>query len=85
MVTSSQTLTLATIIATETGIALTMAEQTLSVARAAVRTVLRHVLGNARLEGDLLLITIIIVQRYEPMTGLHVARHLTIDRRLLHK
>lgn len=66
----------AAIIATETGIALAMSQQALSIARAAVRAVLRHVLGNGRIEGQLLHVPVVVVQRDEPMTRLHVAGYL---------
>lgn len=57
-----ETLTLATIIAAKAGVALAMAEQTLSISGASIRAVLGHVLGDARLEGDLLLVAVIVVQ-----------------------
>lgn len=60
-----------------------MAKQTLAVTRAAVRTVLRHILGDASLEADLLLVAIVVVQRHKPVTRLHVASHLTVYGRLL--
>lgn len=72
-------LTLTAVFAAESWIALAMAEQTLAVARTPVRTVLRHVLGDGRLERDLLLVAVVVVQRHEPVAGLHVARHITAD------
>lgn len=66
----------AAIIATEAGIALAMTQQALSIARAAVRAVLRHVLCNGRVEGQLLHVPVVVVQRHEPMTRLHVAGYL---------
>lgn len=50
------------IITTESGITLAMTQQTLSIARASVRTVLRHVLGYGCIEGQLLHIPIIVVE-----------------------
>lgn len=63
---------LAAVVATKAGIALTMAQQALSIAGATVRAILCHILGNGGVEGDLLRVTIVIVQRDEPVTGLHV-------------
>lgn len=60
-----------------------MAEQALAVARASVRAVLGHVLGDSRIECQLLFVTVIVVDGDEPVAGLHVFGDLTADRRLL--
>lgn len=67
----------AAIITTESRIALAMTQQALSIARATVRAVLCHVLSNGRIECQLLHVTIVVVQRDEPVTRLHVASYLT--------
>lgn len=67
----------AAIITTESRIALAMTQQALSIARATVRAVLGHVLSNGRIECQLLHVTIVVVQRDEPVTRLHVASYLT--------
>lgn len=77
-------LTFTAVVAAKSWIALAMAEQTLSVARTSIGTVLRHVLGDTSLKGDLLFIAIVVVQRNEPVAGLHVSGHISTNRRLLH-
>lgn len=59
-----------------------MTQQALSVTGATVRAVLCHVLGNSRVERQLLHIPIVVVQRDEPMSRLHVASYLTRNGKL---
>lgn len=70
-------LTFAAVVATKARITLAVAEEALSVAGAAVWTVLGHVLGNNGEKGHLLCITVVIVQGHKPVAGLHVARYFT--------
>lgn len=75
-------LTLAAVVASVAGIALTVAEQALAVAGAPVRAVLGHVFCDRTVKGDLLRVTVVVVDRQEPVAGLHVAGHLSAHRRL---
>lgn len=77
-----QTLTLIAVVAAETGIALAVSGDTLAVVGASVRAILGHVLGDSRVEGQLLLIPVIVVDREEPVTRFHVLGYLTTHRGL---
>ena len=74
---------LATVLAAEAWVTLTVAEQTLALAAAAVRAVVRHILGDHCNEAYLLGIAVVVVEREEPVARLHVVRHLLLYRRLL--
>lgn len=58
---AAASLTLTAIVATEAGIALAVSEQTLTIAGAAVRAVLGHILRDDRVERNLLRVTIVVV------------------------
>lgn len=75
-------LTLTAVIATETRIALAMAHHTLAIVRAPVRAVLGHVFGNCRVEGQFLVIPIVVVDGEEPVARLHVLGYFSTHRRL---
>lgn len=72
-------LTFATIVATESGLALAMSHQTFALAGAAVGAVMRHVFSHDRDEGDLLGVAVVIVNREEPVPLLHVVSHFFLD------
>lgn len=76
------TLTLTAVIATEARIALAVSGHALAITRASVRAVLGHVLGHRCVEGQLLLVTVVVVDREEPVAGLHVFRHFPTHRGL---
>lgn len=76
---------LAAVLATETRVTLTMSEQTFPLPATPVRTIMRHVLRDNGYERHLLRITVVVVQRKEPMARLHVVRHFLLDRRLHQK
>lgn len=77
-----ESLTLAAVVAAEAWIALAVTDQTLAVVRAAVRAVLGHVLGDGRVERELLLVPVVVVDGHEPVTRFHVLGHLTAHRGL---
>lgn len=76
---------LAAILAAEAGVALAVTQETLALAAATVRTVVRHVLGDHSDERDFVRIPIVVVKREEPVSRLHVLGHLFLDRRLRSK
>lgn len=69
-------LTLAAVLSSEAGVALTVAHETLAFAAAAAGTVLGHVFRHRRLKADFLSVAVIVVQRQEPVSGLQEVRHL---------
>ena len=71
---------LAAIFATETGITLAVTQQAFTLTATAVWTIVRHVFGDHCYERDFLRITIVVVQRKEPVARLHVVRHFLLDR-----
>jgi len=73
---------LAAVVAPEAGVALAVTQQALTVAGAAVGTVLGHVLGYGRVEGQLLHVPVVVVKRDEPVPRLHIACHLPSYRQL---
>jgi len=73
---------LAAVVAPEAWVALAVPQQALSVAGAAVGAVLGHFLGHGRVEGQLLHVPVVVVERYEPVPRFHVARHLPGYRQL---
>lgn len=76
-------LTFTAVVSAEPGVALTVAHETLALAAAAARTVLRHVFRHRGLEADFLSVAVVVVQRQEPMSGLQEVRHLFFHQRLM--
>lgn len=60
-----------------------MAEETLALAAASVRAIVRHVLGDHGDEGHFLGIAVVVVERQEPVARLHVVGRFLLYRRLL--
>lgn len=82
---AAASLTLSAVRPVEAGVALALAEDALAAARAALRAVAtphRPLVGgdNARHEGDLVGVAVVVVQREEP-----VARRKVVARRLGHR
>lgn len=75
-------LTLAAIVASEAGIALAMSHQAFSFSAAAVRAIVGHVVGNGGHERDFLGVSVVVVQRQEPLALFHVIRSFLLHRRL---
>lgn len=57
-----------------------MTQQTFALPAATVRTIVRHVLRDYSYERHLLRISVVVVQRKEPMARFHVVRHFLLDR-----
>lgn len=70
-------------VAAEARVALTVTADAVSVSVAAVGTVSHHFSGDRREERDLLIVTVVVVERYEPEAGLHEARNVAMDRGLV--
>lgn len=73
---------LAAVLAPEAGDALAVAKQTFTLSTATVRAIVRHIFGYHGDKRHLLGVSVVVVQREEPMTRLHIVRHLFLDRRL---
>lgn len=83
--TGNKELTLAAVVAAKTRITFTMADLALSISAASIRAILCHILGHRRVEGQLLAIAIVVINRHEPVTRLHVLGHFAANRRLFQK
>lgn len=78
--TEHRTYTFAAVIASVAGIALAVPQQALTIAGATVRAVLGHVFRNEGIERYLLGVAVVVVDRQEPVAGLHVAGHFAAHR-----
>lgn len=76
-------LTLTAVIPAESRIALAMPGHTLAVVGATVGAILGHVLCDSCVEGELLLIPVVVVHREEPVPGLHILGYIAANRGLL--
>lgn len=75
-------LTVAAIVSAETGVALAMADHALAFAAAPVRAAQSHVLRYRRGKRDRGRVSVVVVQRHEPMARFQVVRDFFFDYRL---